>query len=342
MLTETPAGLYCAAGDFYIDPWGAVPRAVITHAHGDHARFGSDAYLCTADCAPLLRRRFGPSASIQAASYGEPILLNGVRVSLHPAGHVLGSAQVRIEGSDGVWVVSGDYKRAEDPTCAAFEVVLCDVFVTESTFGLPIYRWDPSTVIIDEIMAWWRANAAKGLTSVIFCYTIGKVQRLLAELALVTDARVFVHGMMLSMVEAYRAAGVAMLPTTPLIDKPRGTSFAGELVLAPLSARGTPWMRRLGDLSDGFASGLMRVRGVRRQRAYDRGFVISDHADWPALLQTIMETGATRVLATHGHAETLARFLGEQGLSSGVLRTAWEGEAAAENDAPIDSPPEQP
>jgi putative mRNA 3-end processing factor len=342
VLTETPAGLYCDAGDFYIDPWGNVPRAVITHAHGDHARLGSEAYLCTADCAPLLQRRFGASASIQAVSYGEQIKLGGVRLSLHPAGHVLGSAQVRIAGSEGVWVVSGDYKRAADPTCAAFEVVPCDTFVTESTFGLPIYHWDPTTVVIGDIMAWWRANAAKGLTSVIFCYTIGKVQRLLAELALVTDARVFVHGMMLSMIEAYRAAGVAMLPTTPLIDKPRGTSFAGELVLAPLSARGTPWMRRLGDLSDGFASGLMRVRGVRRQRAYDRGFVISDHADWPALLQTIVETGATRVLATHGHADPLARFLREQGLSTGVLRTAWEGEAAAESEAANESRTEQP
>jgi putative mRNA 3-end processing factor len=342
VLTETPAGLYCPAGDFYIDPWGAVPRAVITHAHGDHARFGSDAYLCAAGCAPLLQRRFGPGAAIQAVAYGESMSLGGVRVSLHPAGHVLGSAQVRLEGADGVWVVSGDYKRAADPTCAAFDVVPCDTFVTESTFGLPIYRWDATSAVIDEIMAWWRGNAAHGLTSVIFCYTIGKVQRLLAELALVTDARVFVHGMMLSMIELYRDAGIAMLPTTPLIDRPRGTSFAGELVLAPLSARGTPWMRRLGELSDGFASGLMRVRGVRRQRAYDRGFVISDHADWPALLQTIMETGAQRVLATHGHAEALARFLGEQGLSSGTLRTAWEGEAAAESDAPIESTAEQP
>ena len=338
MLTETPAGLYCASGDFYIDPWGAVPRAVITHAHGDHARFGSDAYLCAASCAPLLHRRFGPAASIQSVPYGESLTLGSTRVSLHPAGHVLGSVQVRIEGSDGVWVVSGDYKRAPDPTCDGFEVVPCDTFVSESTFGLPIYRWDPTAVVIDEIMDWWRGNAEKGLTSVIFCYSIGKVQRLLAELALVTDSRVFVHGMMLSMIGAYRDAGVAMLPTTPLIDRPRGTSFAGELVLAPLSARGTPWMRRLGDLSDGFASGLMRVRGVRRQRACDRGFVVSDHADWPALLQTIMETGATRVLATHGHAETLARFLGEQGLASGVLRTAWEGEAASENDAPVETP----
>jgi putative mRNA 3-end processing factor len=340
MLSETPAGLYCADGDFYIDPWGAVPRAVITHAHGDHARFGSDAYLCTTDGAPLLARRFGLSATIESLKYGESITLGQTRVSLHPAGHVLGSAQVRIEGTDGVWVVSGDYKRAPDPTCRAFEVVPCDTFVTESTFGLPIYHWDSTEAVIGEILAWWRSNAGRGLASVIFCYTIGKVQRLLAELALVTDVPVFVHGMMASMIDAYRSAGIAMLPTTTLIEKPRGTSFAGELVLAPLSARGTPWMRRLGDLSDGFASGLMRVRGVRRQRAYDRGFVVSDHADWPALLQSIAETGASRVLVTHGHTEPLARFLAEQGLASGVLRTAWEGETA-EAEAPGDSTEER-
>jgi putative mRNA 3-end processing factor len=327
MLQETTAGLYCAAGDFYIDPWQSVPRAVITHAHGDHARSGSKGYLCAADSAPLLARRFGSDAVIEALPYGQSIVLGQVRVSFHPAGHILGSAQVRVEGREGVWVASGDYKRADDPTCAPFEVVACDTFITESTFGLPIYHWDPASAVIGEILAWWHANAARDKTSVLFCYTIGKAQRLLAELARVTDRPVFVHGMMVGMFDVYREAGARMLPVVPLVDKPRGTSFAGELVLAPLSARGTPWMRRLGDISDGFASGLMRVRGVRRQRAYDRGFVLSDHADWPALLQTIAETGAARVLATHGHAEALARFLEAHGVDSGVLRTAWEGEA---------------
>jgi putative mRNA 3-end processing factor len=165
---------------------------------------------------------------------------------------------------------------------------------------------------------------------VLFCYTLGKVQRILAELSRVTDRPAFVHGMMLSMIEAYRDAGVRMLPVASATDQPKGTKFAGELVLAPLSARGTPWMRRLGDHSDAFASGLMRVRGVRRQRAFDRGFVLSDHADWPALLQTIGETGAGRVLATHGFAEPLARHLQEQGFEAGVVRTAWEGEPSGD------------
>lgn len=331
MLTETAQGLYCPDGDFHIDPWGAVPRALITHAHGDHARAGSSAYICTEACAPLLRRRFGSDAVIESTPYGDALVLKSTRVSFHPAGHVLGSAQIRIEGAGGVWVVSGDYKRAADPTCVPFEPVPCDTFITESTFGLPIYQWDPVAVVIDEIMTWWQLNRERALTSVMFCYTLGKAQRLLAELARVTDRPVLVHGMMVPMIEAYRARGVVMLPTQTLIDRPRGTSLAGELVLAPLSARGTPWMRRLGDLSDAFVSGLMRVRGVRRQRAYDRGFVLSDHADWPALLQTIGETGAERVIATHGYAEPLARYLREQGLDAGVMRTAWEDEGGADD-----------
>jgi putative mRNA 3-end processing factor len=223
-------------------------------------------------------------------------------------------------------VLAGDYKRAQDPTCAPFEPLTCDTFVTESTFGLPIYRWDPTSAVIAELGQWWAQNRERDLTSVVFCYTLGKAQRLLAEFAQITDRPVYVHGMMTSMIDAYRQRGVRMLATRTLINRPRGTSFAGELVLAPLSARGTPWMRRLGKFSDAFVSGLMRVRGVRRQRAFDRGFVLSDHADWPALLDTIAETGAGRVLASHGHAEPLARFLQSQGVQSGVLRTAWEGE----------------
>ena len=331
MLIETAQGLYCPDADFHIDPWAPVPRALITHAHGDHARFGSAAYLCTDQCAPLLRRRFGSEAVIESISYGHTLTLGATRVSFHPAGHILGSAQVRIEGAGGVWVASGDYKTAADPTCAPFEPVVCDTFVTESTFALPIYRWDPVAMVIADIMSWWESNRAGGLTSILFCYTLGKAQRLLAELARATDRPVLVHGMMVPMIDAYRAAGVAMLPTQTVIDRPRGTSLAGELVLAPLSARGTPWMRRLGDLSDALTSGLMRVRGVRRQRAYDRGFVLSDHADWPALLDTIAETGAARVFATHGHAEALARHLGTRGLESGIMRTAWEDEGGADD-----------
>lgn len=331
MLIETASGLFCPAGGFHIDPWQPVDRALITHAHGDHARPGSRAYLCATPSAPLLARRFGPDATIETLPYGRPLVIGEVTVSFHPAGHVLGSAQIRIAGSGGVWVAAGDYKRAADPTCDAFEPIRCDTFITESTFGLPIYRWDPTATVVGDILAWWNANRDDGRTSVLFCYTLGKAQRLLAELARLTDRPALAHGMMLPMIDAYREAGVEMLPVGAATERKRGSSYAGELVLAPLSARGTPWMRRLGELSDGFASGLMRVRGVRRQRAFDRGFVLSDHADWPALLDTIVDTGATRVLATHGHADPLARFLRDQGRDAGTIRTAWEGEGALES-----------
>ena len=335
MLRETSKGLFCEAGGFYVDPWEPVDRALLTHAHGDHARPGSAAYLCTPQTVPLLRRRFGADAVVESLPYGDSLTLGTARVSLHPAGHVLGSAQIRVEGAEGVWVVAGDYKRAPDPTCAPFEPVRCDTFITESTFGLPIYRWDPTAAVMADVLSWWNGNRDSGKTSVIFCYTIGKAQRLLAELARVSDTPVFVHGMLTAMIDAYREAGVTLPDVRQVIERDGGrrsqkVSLAGELVLAPLSARGTPWMRRLGTHSDAFASGLMRVRGVRRQRAYDRGFVISDHADWPALLETIAETGATRVLATHGYAEALARYLRSAGVDSGIMRTAWEGEPSGD------------
>jgi len=332
LLKETAQGLYCPGGDFYVDPWAPVARALITHAHGDHARPGSAAYLSTPETTTILRRRLGAEVTLETAPYGETRRIGGVTVSFHPAGHVLGSAQIRIEGAEGVWVVAGDYKRAADPTCAAFEPVACDTFITESTFGLPIYRWDETSIVMRDIQAWWTTNEEMRKTSVIFCYTLGKAQRLLAELGTLTDRPVYVHGMMLGMIDAYRECGVPLPEVRTVIESAGRSraSFAGELVLAPLSARGTPWMRRLGAHSDAFASGLMRVRGVRRQRAYDRGFVISDHADWPALLETVRETGASRVLATHGYAEPLARHLRTLGIAAGTMRTAWEGEPSGD------------
>jgi putative mRNA 3-end processing factor len=329
VLQESPDGLYCPAGDFHIDPWGTVDRAVITHAHGDHARAGSRAYLCASPGRELLEQRLEPGTTIQSAAYNEKIRLGSVTVSFHPAGHILGSAQVRVEGDEGVWVVSGDYKRAGDPTCEPFEPIRCDTFITESTFGLPIFTWDPAPQVIADLVRWWGENRAAGLTSVLFCYTLGKAQRILATLAEVTDRPVFVHGAMLGMTDIYRRAGVRMLPTKLLVERGKQEPLAGELVLAPLLARGTPWMRRLGEFSDAFASGTMRIRGVRRQRNVDRGIVLSDHADWPALLDTVREVGASRVLTTHGYPEPLARYLRSQGIESGSIRTAWEGEAAS-------------
>jgi putative mRNA 3-end processing factor len=326
MITSTSSGLFCEPGNFYIDPWAPVDRAVVTHAHSDHARPGSASYLCAAPGETVLRRRL-PDARIETLRYGEPVTIGDARVSFHPAGHILGSAQIRVEHRGEISVVSGDYKRQADPTCVPFEPVPCHTFITESTFALPIYTWDPPAAVIDEILAWWRANRADARPSVLFCYVLGKAQRILAELCDKADGPIHLHGAMAAMTDTYREAGVAMAPAERITDDLRGTALARSLVLAPLSARGTPWMKRLPRASLGFASGLMRVRGVRRQRGFDRGIVLSDHADWGALLATVAETGASRVLVTHGWSEALARFLAEdRGLETGIIRTAFEGE----------------
>ncbi|PYQ07180.1 MAG: ligase-associated DNA damage response exonuclease [Acidobacteria bacterium] len=327
LVVSTPVGLYCPAGGFHVDPWGPAERAILTHVHADHARPGSAAYLCTEASAPFVRRRMGEGAAVQAAAYGEKIRLGDAVVSFHPAGHVLGSAQIRIEAAGRVWVISGDYKRAPDPTCGPFEPVRADVFVTEATFGLPIYRWPETEAVAADVLAWWERNRRAGVASLLFCYAMGKAQRLLAELGRLTDRPVLVHGAVAEMSELYRQQGVSLLATTRVAEMPARRSYAAELVLAPLSAGGTPWVRRFGDRETALASGWMRVRGTRRRKGYDRGFVLSDHADWPALLRTIDESGAERVLATHGYSEELARYLRERGRDAGVLATAWEGEA---------------
>jgi putative mRNA 3-end processing factor len=324
-----PEGLYCAAGDFHIDPWRPVPRAVITHAHADHARSGHGRYWAAAPGEGLLRLRLGRELDLNAVPYMEPVRFGSAQVSFHPAGHVLGSAQIRIKTDDGVWVVSGDYKRDPDPTCAAFEPVRCDTFITEATFALPVYRWPDPAQVMAEIDAWWRECAAAGRPAVLFCYALGKAQRVLAGLLAHRSETVYLHGAMTPLVAAYRDAGVTLVPTEPVSDQANDFDWRGRLVLAPPGAGGTPWMRRFRNPATGFVSGWMRIRGNRRRRGYDRGFVLSDHADWDGLLRSIHETGARRVLATHGHSDALVRVLREQGLSAGELGTAFEGEAEA-------------
>jgi putative mRNA 3-end processing factor len=326
LVTLTPEGLYCPLGGFHIDPWRPVERALITHAHGDHARRGSRRYHAPRSGVGLLRRRLGPEAIIEGHDFGEPLSFGDATVSFHPAGHVLGSAQIRIEAEGEVWVISGDYKRDHDPSCERHELVPCDVFITEATFALPIYRWDPVDQVMDALLGWWHANAAAGRGSVLFCYALGKAQRVLAEIGRRTDRPVFVHGAIDALLDAYRGEGIALAPTVPVGARVKGESFAGELIIAPPSAFGSPWMRRFADASTGFASGWMRVRGNRRRRGFERGFVLSDHVDWPGLLRTVEETGARRVLATHGYSDTLARYLCEVGLAAEPLETLFEGE----------------
>lgn len=325
LLRLTEHGLFCEAGGFHVDPWRPVPRAVVTHAHSDHARWGCERYLASAVGEHVFRARLGAGAHIQLAGWGEPVDISGVSVSFHPAGHILGSAQVRLEHRGEIWVVSGDYKVEPDPTCAAWEPVRCHTFITESTFGLPIYRWEPQRAVFTEIDEWWRANQADGRTSVLFGYALGKAQRLLAGVD-ASIGPIFTHGAVEKLNAAYRASGVALPPTTYAGDAAKDTDWSRALIVAPPSANGTPWMRRFGAVSTGFASGWMQIRGARRRRSLDRGFVLSDHVDWPGLTGTIDATGAERIWVTHGYREPVVRWLREHGLEAEAVATRFEGE----------------
>jgi putative mRNA 3-end processing factor len=335
MVVARKEGLYCVPGQFYIDPWRPVERAVITHAHADHARAGHGRYLATAEGEAVLRTRLG-EISLDTLAYGDIVVHNGVAISLHPAGHVLGSAQVRMEYKGEVWVASGDYKVEADATCVAFEPVRCDTFITESTFGLPIYRWQPQAEVYAEINDWWRANAEEGRASLLYCYSFGKAQRILSGLD-PGIGPIFCHGAVEPLNRAYRASGVA-LPETLLVSEASGgkAAFRDALILAPPSAGGSSWIRRFGDYSDAFASGWMQLRGARRRRAVDRGFVLSDHADWPGLMAAIGATAASRVIVTHGQVGVMVRWLQQNGLEAGAFNTEYGDDD--EEDAKPDDP----
>ncbi len=305
LIRVDESGLVCGAGGFHVDPSRAVDCAIVTHAHADHACRGSRLYIAARSGAPVLRARLGKGIRVRAADYGERIRLGDAWVSLHPAGHVLGSAQVRVEAGGRVWVVTGDFKRDADPSCEPFEPVPCDTLITEATFGLPEYRWEPAAQVVEAIHRWWLG--APDRPSLLFCYAFGKTQRVLAELALRTDRRVYIHHRAVRITEIYRRAGIRMLPAVPIASVPRGESLRGELVIAPPSAEGLRRTRRFRDAQTGFVSGWMQ--GGARDARYDRGFALSDHADWPQLVATVRESGARTVYVTHGESLALARHL---------------------------------
>jgi putative mRNA 3-end processing factor len=306
LLEVREAGFYCPPGDFYIDPLLPVDRALITHAHSDHARAGSRQYLTASPGEALLRARLGEDAVVQSEPYGASIRIGEVNVSFHPSGHILGSSQIRLEHQGEVWVVSGDYKLATDLTCAAFEPVRCHTFVTESTFGLPIFRWPDAAQVVEEIQTWWRTNRETGRASILFAYPIGKAQRILAALD-ETNGPILFDAAVERINAIYRGQGVALpLPT-------EGADSARPLVVASPNAIGSAWLKRFGAASTAFASGWMRIRGTRRRRSLDRGFVLSDHADWTGLLEAIEQSGAESVWVTHGFIGPMVRWLEESG-----------------------------
>lgn len=328
LIHLTSNGLYCEPGDFYIDPWKPVNRAVLTHAHADHTYRGNQSYLVPEEGKRLSRIRLGDEAVIETAPYRETVSMNGVKVSFHPAGHVLGSSQVRVEHKGEVWVASGDYKLMPDATCEAFEPIRCHSFITEATFGLPIYRWQPTELIFEQVNSWWRQNQEEGKASVIFAYALGKSQRIMNGIDR-SIGRVFTHGAVERLTEAYRETGIDLPDTTYVGSVENKKDFVGSLIVAPPSAAGSTWLKRFGKHSTGFASGWMMVRGARRRRALDRGFVLSDHADWPELLKAIASTEAEMVYVTHGFSEEVVRWLNENGTNAKPLKTEYHGEGDA-------------
>lgn len=340
LIEFTDKGLYCAQGRFYIDPWRPVDKAVITHAHSDHARVGNGSYLCHRLTVPLLELRLGPAGSgvvgpalagatvgsgsgvYQGVEWGEAVYLNGVRVSLHPAGHVVGSSQVRVEYKGEVWVVSGDYKTENDGLSGAFEPLRCNVFITESTFGLPIYHWDPQPVLFGKMQDWVADNRARDKTSVLIAYSLGKAQRVLLGLE-PTGIEVYVHGAIWNVHQALVAAGVALPPVQRVLPEMPKEWFRGKVVIAPPSDEDSPWMRRFPAYAAGICSGWMQVRGNVRRRNADAGFAMSDHADWKGLLGAIEATGADKVFVTHGFQAALSRYLREKGIEAAEVRTEY-------------------
>lgn len=336
-------GLYCPAGKFYIDPFKPVEKALITHAHGDHARWGMRSYLSHYDSIPIMKVRLGEHNNYQGINYGEKLNINGVAVSFHPAGHIIGSAQIRLEYKGEVWVVSGDYKLENDGLSPTFEPVQCNTFITESTFGLPIYRWQPQSIIFNEINNWWRSNLDKGITSIILGYSLGKAQRILFNLDK-SIGPVFLHGAIYNLNKVLIDAGHPLpdfLKFEPGIKK---NSFTGAMIVAPPSAAGSPWMRKFQPYSMAVASGWMALRGAKRRKAADKGFILSDHADWPELNEAVKACGAERVFVTHGYTQTFATWLRSQGIEAYTVNSLYENQFGAEeaNEAELTEVDEKP
>lgn len=325
LLQFTDRGIFCPRAGVYLDPWKPVERAIISHGHSDHAYAGHQHYLCTTDALPVIRHRLYLTDNIQGLPYGEVLAINGVGFSFHPAGHIPGSAQIRVAYKGEVWVFSGDYKLQHDGISAPFEPVRCQVFITESTFGLPVYKWKPQEKVFGEINEWWRKNRDEGKTSVISGYTLGKGQRILQNVD-PTIGKIFTHGAVDTINHIMRVQGI------PLPEAPRVTNetpkedLKGALIISPPSAVGSPWVRRFLPYSLGVASGWMKLRGTRRRRGADRGFALSDHADWNELNTAVRETGAEKVFVTHGYSEIFAHWLNEQGIEAHEVKTRYEGE----------------
>jgi len=323
LLVFNEKGIYCEQANVYIDPWKPVEKAIITHGHADHSRYGHKNYITHHTNIPIIKHRLG-NISVTGKAYNESFVINNVKFSLHPAGHIIGSSQVRVEHKGEVWVFTGDYKLENDGISTSFEPIKCHTFITECTFGLPAFKWKPQQQVFNEINNWWQANKEEGLTSILFGYSLGKAQRLLSGLN-PEIGTIYTHAAIENMTEVIRP--IVNFPKTERItkDTPKN-AFVGNLVLAPPSAHGSPWIRKMTPFVTASASGWMTFRGARRRRAIDKGFVLSDHCDWQQLLTAIKETGATKIISTHGYTNIFTQYLKENGYDARTEETQYEGE----------------
>lgn len=328
MITFDNNGIYCAQAGVYIDPWQPVAKAIITHAHSDHARWGMGSYLAHKHSIPVLKYRLGEDIKAEGIDYGETLQMNGVTISLHPAGHIWGSAQVRLEYKGEIWVVSGDYKLQHDKISTPFEPVRCHNFITESTFGLPIYRFPDVATVHDDINKWWRQNKEEGKNSVLVTYALGKAQRVLQQLDN-SIGKIYTHGAVDNVNKLYEQTIGPLTSAERITAETNRSDITGAMIIAPPSAVDTPWMRKLQPYKLGICSGWMQLRGARRRRGADRGFVLSDHADWEQLNTAIKETGATSIYVTHGYKSVYAKWLQENyQLRAQEVETLYAGEQA--------------
>jgi len=308
MLEFTAKGIYCRQADVYIDPWKPVKNAIITHGHSDHARSGNERYLCHHYTVNILKLRLGADIQVQGIAYQEQIFMNGVTISLYPAGHIIGSAQVRLEFKGEIWVVSGDYKIMKDGVSTPFEPVRCHHFITESTFGLPLYRFPPVASVFETVNQWWRQNTADNMNTIILGYSLGKAQSILYHLE---DGPVYLHGAVANVNDALALSGFHFKGER-LSPDAKKNDIAGAAIIAPVSVLGSPWLKRFAPYRIAVCSGWMQLRGARRRYGVDRGFVISDHCDWQQLNTAVRETGAQYVYTTHGYQQAFARWLREE------------------------------
>jgi putative mRNA 3-end processing factor len=326
LITFTDRGLYCKQADAYIDPWKPVSRALITHGHADHARYGHKKYLATHNAIPVIKHRLG-DIHIRGINYGDSIDINGVKVSFHPAGHIIGSAQIRLEHKGEIWVISGDYKIEDDGISEPYENIPCTHFVSECTFGLPIFNWSPQQQVIDEINAWWQKNKEEGKTSILTAYSLGKAQRLIQSVNH-EIGKIFTHGAIENTNQVLRGQGINLKDTHLITDDFTHKDYIGNLVITPPGALGSNWMKRFRNVSTASASGWMAMRGTRRRGSTDRGFVLSDHADWKGLNDAIQSCGAEKVFVTHGYTDIFSKWLKSHGVDGHVVSTEYEGDGA--------------